>query len=159
MNENDLKELVKNGLQAQKAATQLGDDAAAEVAADATDPELKSLLSQGSESAKTWERRLTEALQKMGVDDSPRENEIIQAHYSVSKKIRAEAKSPEARDLGIIASGQLVMHYYIAGFGTLASYADRLGENETKSLVGSLLDEAKQADEAMTALAKKLLSR
>lgn len=158
MNKDDLKDLIAQGLRAQKAGTRIGDDAAAEVAGDATDPELKQLLSRGSEQAKAWEGRITEALKRMGVDDAPIENEIVKAHYEVSKKIRAQAKSPQVRDLGIIASGQLVMHYYIAGLGTLATYAETVGEPETSDLVGTMLNEAKGADEAMTALAKKLQS-
>lgn len=158
MNNDSLKELVKQGLQAQKAATQLGDDAAAEISNDATNPELKTYLQQGSERAKQWEKSLTDALQKMGAEDSPIDNPIIQAQYEVSKKIRATASTPEARDLGIIASGQLAMHYYIAGLGTLSTYAKKVGEMETGNVVGRILQEAKQADQDMTDLAQKLLS-
>lgn len=158
MNDDALKALVKQGLKAQKAATQLGDDAAAEIANDATNSELKAHLQQGSQRAKQWEQSLTDALQKMGVEDGPIDNPIIRAHYEVSKKIRAEVDTPEARDLGIITSDQLVMHYYIAGLGTLATYAKKLGETETGDLVGLLLGEAKQSDEAMTALAQKILN-
>ena len=158
MNGDALKDLVKQGLQAQKSATQLGDDAAAEISTDATNPDLKAFLQQGSEAAKKWETQITASLKIMGVEDSPIDNPISKAQYEVSKRIRAEADTPESRDLGIIASGQLVMHYYIAGFGTLAAYAEKLGDTQVSSIVGNLLSEAKQADQAMTALAQKILT-
>ena len=158
VNDDDLKNLIEQGLKAQKSATQLGDDAAAEIANDATHPELKAYLQQGAQQAKTWQDTLTTALQQMGIEDSPIDNPIIKAHYEVSQKIRAEANTPAARDLGIIAAGQLVMHYYIAGLGTLCAYAKKLGQTQVGDTVGSILAEAKQADEQMTELAQKIMN-
>ena len=43
---------------------------------------------------------------------------IIDAIQQVGGKIIHKATGPIARDLGIIASGQLAWHYYIAAFGT-----------------------------------------
>ena len=51
------------------------------------------------------------------------DNPILQAHYEVSKRIRGEASDAQTRDLGIVAAGQLALHYWIAAFGTRPSAA------------------------------------
>lgn len=157
MNEENLKHLVAQGLQALKSAGEIGKGAAAEVANDATDPELKSLLAEGSKQAEEWAQKIQRALDETGEGEGSKDNPVIQAHTEVSRRIRGEAASPETRDLGIIASGQLVMHYYIASFGTLRTYAESLGMGETQRTMQGLLDEAKQTDENMTRVAEKLL--
>ena len=157
MNEDNLKELVKQGLLALKTAGEIGKGAAADVAKDATNPELKKLLSDGSAQADRGASQIQSLLAGMGAGDERNDNPIIQAHTDVSKRIREQAKSPETRDLGIIASGQLVMHYYIASYGTLAQYAERLGMNDAKTTLGKLLDDSKATDERMTDVAKLIL--
>ena len=158
MNEENLKHLVKQGLLALKTAGEIGKGAAADVAKDATNPELKKLLSDGSAHADEEAKAIQSLLEGMGAGDQKSDNPIVRAHTEVSKRIRAEAESPETRDLGIIASGQLVMHYYIAAFGTLAQYAERLGMTDAKNTLGGLLDDSKAADERMTQVAKLIMS-
>ena len=157
MNDNDLKELVTQGLLALKKAGEIGKGAAAEVANDATDPQLKSLLADGSNRAEQWAQKIGRALDEAGGGSQSSDNPIIEAHTEVSKRIRQQAKTPETRDLGIIASGQLVMHYYIAAFGTLGAYNQRLGNTEAANVMQGLLDESKHSDEQMTRLAEKIM--
>ena len=52
-----------------------------------------------------------------------------------------------ALDAGIIASAQKSEHYEIATYGTLAYYAELLGNERAKSLLGETLDEEKAAEE------------
>ena len=157
MNEENLKHLVKQGLLALKTAGQIGKGAAADVAQDATNPELKKLLSDGSDHAKRTADAIQGLLVGMGAGDEKSDNPIVEAHVEVAKRIRAQADSPETRDLGIIASGQLVMHYYIASYGTLAQYAERLGMMDAKNTLGGFLDDSKEADERMTSVAKAIM--
>ena len=64
-----------------------------------------------------------------------------------------KATDPVARDLGIIASGQLALHYYISAFGTMAAYAKMLGMTEVAQSIHECLEEAKRGDERYTELA------
>ena len=61
------------------------------------------------------------------------------------------------RDLGIVAAGQLALHYWIASFGTLGNYASELGLEKTTEAMRTSLEEAKQADLQHTQLAEKML--
>ena len=76
----------------------------------------------------------------------------------MSRKIRQAAPTDEVRDLGIIAAGQLALHYWIAAFGTMAAYADQAGLGRVKQAMGQSLEEAKQADEAHSQLAAQIMS-
>jgi ferritin-like metal-binding protein YciE len=157
MNTEDLKQLVKDGLAAQQAGSKVAAKATAEILDDATNAELKSLLQRGNETAKQWQQRIEQAIDEAGgVDDQ--DNEIIEAHYEVSKEIRGQADTDQVRDLGIIASGQLALHYWIASFGTVASYAGAAGLTQAAEALHRSVEEAKQADEQHTALAKRLLA-
>ncbi|WP_055562838.1 DUF892 family protein [Hymenobacter sp. AT01-02] len=91
-----------------------------------------------------------------GVEEQ--KNEILEAHYQVSKEIRAKAESDDVRDLGIIASGQMALHYWIASFGTVASYAASAGFPQTEQELKASVQEAKQADDQHTDIAQQILA-
>jgi len=157
MNTDDLKQLIKDGLSAQHAGSKVAAKATADILDDATDSELKTLLQRGNDTSKQWQQRIEQAIEEVGgVDDQ--DNEILEAHYEVSKEIRGQADTDQVRDLGIIASGQLALHYWIASFGTVASYAKAAGFTQTAQVLHQSVDEAKQADEQHTNLAERLLA-
>ena len=156
MADQHLKGLVAQGLQAMKAGSDVAKMATGEIHQDATHPELKAALEAGNKTSEQWAQRIQSAIQEAGrAEQVP--NEIMQAHYDVSKKIRQRAENHLTRDLGIVAAGQLALHYWIASFGTMANYANKLGMTQVAQDMKMSLDEAKHADEMHTALAEKLL--
>ena len=157
MNEQALKQLIVQGLAALKSGGQIGAKAADDVENDARNPELKAALKQGSQTAQQWSTRIDEALQEAG-GGPEKDNPILEAHYEVSKRIRAEASDDFSRDLGIIAASQLALHYWIASFGTLRAYAKRANLPQTEQALEQSLQEAEQADKQMTTLAINMMS-
>ena len=157
MNTEDLKQLIKDGLAAQQAGSKVAAKATDDILDDATNSELKSLLQRGNDTSKQWQQRIERAVDEAGGVDS-QDNDIMEAQYKVSKEIRNNADTDQVRDLGIIASGQLALHYWIASFGTIASYAKAAGLTQTAQEMHQSADEAKQADEQHTALAGRLLA-
>jgi ferritin-like metal-binding protein YciE len=59
-------------------------------------------------------------------------------------------------DAALIASAQKVEHYEIATYGTLATFAEVLEMQEAKDLLGQTLEEEKEADEKLTAIASQI---
>jgi ferritin-like metal-binding protein YciE len=59
-------------------------------------------------------------------------------------------------DAAIISSAQRVEHYEIAGYGTVRTYAELLGEREMAQLLQQTLDEEKQADQTLNEIAKTI---
>jgi len=154
--DQDVKTLVAQGLQALRAGSQVAKQATAETDNDAKHPELKSLLQTGNKTSEQWAHRIERAIGEAGGAEETG-NPVLEAHYEVSRKIRQKAPDDVSRDLGIIAAGQLALHYWIAAFGTLRTYAANVGMNQVQENMQACLDEAKQADQQMTTLAEKML--
>ena len=57
-------------------------------------------------------------------------------------------------DAALIAGGQRVEHYEIAAYGTLAYFAELLGNDRAKELLGQTLNEEKAADRKLNEIAK-----
>ncbi|RZK38170.1 MAG: DUF892 family protein [Hymenobacter sp.] len=157
MENESIKELIKQGLSALKAGSKVAAAATDEIQNDVQDTQLKDALTQGNETSKQWVSRIDRALQEAGGGDE-QQNPILEAHYEVSKRIRQQALDAVSRDLGIIASGQLALHYWIASFGTLRTYAAQVGLSQTEQELQTSLEEAKQADEQHTQIAKQIMS-
>jgi ferritin-like metal-binding protein YciE len=62
-------------------------------------------------------------------------------------------------DAALIAGAQKAEHYEIASYGTLAYFAELLGEDEAKDLLGETLDEEKAADEKLNTIAMSKVNR
>ena len=152
-----LRHLTQQGIQAVQAACKMGQEATKKVEGMVTAPELKEYLQRGNERTRQWTERLSQVQQTTHGTNEEGDNPIIRAHQEVADRIAEHARDPQERDLGLIASGQLALHYYIAAFGTLASYVDAMGEKEAASLLKQCADEAKQGDEGYTKLAKGML--
>ena len=142
MDTQALKQLTVQGLGALKSGAEIGARAADEIENDATNPDLKAALKQGTQTAAQWATRIDQALQEAGSGQT-QDNPILQAHDEVAKRIRAQAPDSGSRDLGIIAASQLALHYWIAAFGTLRAYAKRAGLPQTEQAMEQSLAEAK----------------
>ena len=68
--------------------------------------------------------------------------------------IEETEKGTHLRDVGLVIAAQKVEHYEIATYGGLAQLAKVMGNEEIKNLLGTTLDEEKEADELLTTLAE-----
>lgn len=62
-------------------------------------------------------------------------------------------------DAALIAGAQKVEHYEIASYGTLAYFAELLGNERAKNLLGETLNEEKAADDKLNQIAKSEVNR
>lgn len=153
----DVTIMLQDAIMAMQAASASGREATSRIAEQANHPELKELLRDGARHSETWRERLSQAAGEVGASQSATGgNPVIDAIQQVGGKIIQKAEDPTARDLGIIASGQLAAHYYIAAFGTMAEYAKMLGMPGVAKTIHHCLQEAKQGDERYTELAARI---
>jgi ferritin-like metal-binding protein YciE len=68
----------------------------------------------------------------------------------------AEEADVEVKDAGLIAAAQRVEHYEIAGYGSVRTYANLLGETEAEELLEQTLTEEKETDAKLTELAENI---
>lgn len=158
MANEQLKTLIKQGLAAMKAGGKVAKEAADDIQNDASNQELKQMLGRGTETSKKWHDRIENALKEVGGIEEQR-NEIMEAHYKVSKEIRKQAPDDYSRDLGIIANGQMVLHYWIAVFGTMHAYTKQVGMDQVAEDMKKCTQEAKRADEQHTELAMNIMKQ
>jgi ferritin-like metal-binding protein YciE len=74
-------------------------------------------------------------------------------------KSAMEELEGSVRDAALIAGAQRAEHYEIAAYGTLAYFAELLGNEKAKDLLGQTLDEEKAADEKLSTIAKSKVNR
>jgi ferritin-like metal-binding protein YciE len=60
------------------------------------------------------------------------------------------------KDAALIGAAQRVEHYEIAAYGTVPELAEVLGESDHAALLQETLDEEKETDEKLTALAREI---
>ena len=65
-----------------------------------------------------------------------------------------EQADPDVLDAGLIAAAQKVEHYEIASYGTVRTWAERLGYNQAAQLLQQTLDEEGEANKKLTQLAE-----
>jgi ferritin-like metal-binding protein YciE len=58
---------------------------------------------------------------------------VAKAHELIEKKDRFD---PQVMDAALVAAVQKVEHYEIASYGTVANWAELLGKDEAKELLG-----------------------
>lgn len=152
-----MKTLLQDAISAVQGGIKAGEDTAEDIEKSATHPALKDQLQHGAEVSRQWKQRFEDAAQQIGTHQgSPAENPIMAAIYETGMKITEQAEDSNSRDLGIIATGQIALHYFIASFGTLAAYTQRMGMSDLASKMEACLDEAKDGDERMSEVAKQI---
>lgn len=103
--------------------------------------------------------RLEQVFKSLGEAVRGKKCDGIQGIVDEGKKAIEELDEGPVLDAALIAGAQKVEHYEIASYGTLAHFADLLGESKAKSLLGETLKEEKATDEKLTALATSRVNR
>jgi ferritin-like metal-binding protein YciE len=70
------------------------------------------------------------------------------------KSIMEEDMDESTMDACLIAAGQRAEHYEMAAYGTLVAWAQAMGHDEAAALLQQTLDEEKNADKKLSALAE-----
>lgn len=156
MNNDALRKLVAQGLGAMQAGVNLAAQGTSEIQNQVKHPDLRAALEVGNQVTEQWRDRIGKAVGEAGGSGEQR-NPILEAHGEVFRVILQQAPDDESRDLGVIAASQLALHYWIAAFGTMASYTKQIGMAEVAEGMKKSADEAKQGDERFTELAKSIL--
>ncbi len=158
MANEQLQQLIKNGLTAMKTGSETAAKATDAIMNAARHPSLKAALDRSNETAKKWGERIERAMQEAG-EGEQHGNPIIEGVGKVSQEILQSAPDDYSRDLGIIASGQMALHYWIASFGTTKSYAGEVKLDQVEKEMQACVEEAKQEDEEYTKIAKEIMGQ
>jgi ferritin-like metal-binding protein YciE len=75
------------------------------------------------------------------------------------KEVLKEEGETEVIDAGIIAAAQRVEHYQIAAYGAIIAMARQMEHTKVVELLEQSLEEEKEADATLTAIAASKMSR
>ncbi len=121
----------------------------------ATSPELKQAFADHLEATKVQAGRLEEVFGLLGMKPQGKKCDAIEGLTKEAESIIEDTEAGTAtRDVGLIMAAQKVEHYEIATYGGLAQLASTLGLKEIKNLLGTTLDEEKEADTLLTDIAE-----
>ena len=119
-------------------------------------PELKSALQEHLEITRGQIRRLETIFQKLNEKATGETCKGMKGLIKEGDDMSSRDGDPSVIDAAIISAAQRVEHYEMAGYGTVRTYADLLGQHEFATLLQATLDEEKQADKTLSEIAKTI---
>ena len=154
----DLRGLLVHGLKDLYYAEKQADKTLATMTEKASSDALKSQLREHREHSKTHIERLEKVFEMLGEKAEGVPCEAMDGILKECKHLMEEVQDPETRDAAIVFSAQAIDHYEITRYGSLATFAERLGHQEASDLLGDSLGEEEEADEKLTRLAEDTLN-
>jgi ferritin-like metal-binding protein YciE len=156
MHQSRLKHLYVKQLQdLYSAETQLV-EAMPKMAEAATSPDLKAGFESHLKQTRGHVTRLEKIFVVLGEDPNGDKCKGMEGLIKEGSEMIDEDVVPEERDAGLIAAAQRVEHYEIAGYGTVATYAQLLGDEQARELLQETLQEEEETDETLTELAEAI---
>jgi ferritin-like metal-binding protein YciE len=145
-----LRELFVDSLKdiywAEKALTK----ALPKMAKNATSENLITAINDHLAVTKEQVARLEEVFSLVGEKAAAKKCDAMEGLIKEGESIMEETEVGPVRDAGIIAASQKIEHYEIATYGTLAAFAQTLGEDDAVLLLEKTLAEEKEADSLLT---------
>jgi ferritin-like metal-binding protein YciE len=142
-------ESLKDIYWAEKALTK----ALPKMAKNATSEDLINTINDHLKVTEEQVSRLEQVFELIKEKATAKKCEAMEGLIKEGESIMEETQQGPVRDAGIIGASQKIEHYEIATYGTLAAFAETLGENEALQLLQQTLDEEKQADTLLTEVA------
>ena len=124
----------------------------------ATHPQLKQAFEEHLEVSRGHLDRLDQIFEQMGKKGTGKKCKGMEGLLEEGKEMMEEDMDPEVMDAALISAAQRVEHYEIAGYGTVRTWANLLGERAAAKLLQQTLDEEGDADKTLTKLAESAIN-
>jgi ferritin-like metal-binding protein YciE len=98
-------------------------------------------------------QRLEQIFEMLGGSPKGKTCKGMKGVLSEGAESMEEAAEGDLRDAAMIAAAQRVEHYEMAAYGSIRSYANRVGQKEIARILQETLDEEKAADKKLTEIA------
>jgi ferritin-like metal-binding protein YciE len=124
----------------------------------AESPQLQTAFTTHARETERQVTRLEQVFRSIGEPVRGKKCDGIMGIIEEGNHVMEELDGP-LLDAGLIAGAQKAEHYEIASYGTLAYFAELLGHDRARDLLGETLEEEKAADEKLNQLAKSDVNR
>ncbi len=128
------------------------------MAKGASSDELRQGFEEHLEQTKGHVQRLEQIFEALGESPKGKKCKGMEGLITEGGEVLEEDYEGNILDSALIGAAQRVEHYEIAGYGTVRAMAETLGETEHVDLLTQTLDEEKETDEKLTALAEQFSS-
>ena len=125
----------------------------------ATSDDLRAGFEAHLEQTRGHVERLQEIFQGLGEKPTGKKCNGMMGLVKEGEEIMDEQEDSPALDAALIAAAQKVEHYEIATYGTLRTWAERLGYQEAVETLEMTLAEEDAADERLTAIAESIANQ
>lgn len=120
----------------------------------ASSPDLKMAFEAHLDETREHVQRLDRIFRQMNKTPERETCEAMKGLLEEGDEMIDSKGDPAVKDAAMIAAAQRVEHYEIAGYGTAKAFARQLGYTEAASLLDRTLQEERQADKKLTAIAE-----
>src|SRR6201999_4156226 len=116
----------------------------------ANSDKLRAAFEKHEGETETQIERLEKIFEIIGKAARGKKCDAIEGILDEGKEIMEEYEDEPALDAGLLAAAQAVEHYEISRYGTLKSWASKLGMKDAVKLLDQTLAEEKKTDDALT---------
>lgn len=121
----------------------------------ATTEELQNAIGEHITQTEGHVTRLEHVFEMLGQKAQAKKCDAMEGLLKEGETVVEETEEGSmTRDVGIIISAQKVEHYEIATYGSLVQLATTMGHDDIAQVLQETLDEEKQTDEGLTAIAE-----
>lgn len=124
----------------------------------ATNEQLSRSFMEHADQTRGHVDRLKQIFEKLGKKPTGKVCKAMEGLIEEAKETMEEDAEPEVLDAGLIAAAQRVEHYEMAGYGTVRSFANLLGDKEAAKLLQQTLEEEGATDKKLTKLAESTIN-
>ena len=126
----------------------------------AADDQLRAMLQDFHDETERQVPRIRELVTanvtETNMDTKPIRCKVMAAMSAETEDMMADAADPAIRDMVLITAAQRIKHYEIAVYGTIRTFANLLGKHQNAEMLESVLQEEKEADRILTAIAERI---
>jgi ferritin-like metal-binding protein YciE len=122
----------------------------------ANSAELKAGFQEHLEQTKGQVARLEQIFEMLGQRARSKPCKAMKGLIEEGQEIIQEDAEENLHDLALIGAAQKVEHYEIAGYGTVRTFAQAMGNKDAAQLLDQTLKEEEATDKKLTQIAKSL---
>jgi ferritin-like metal-binding protein YciE len=123
----------------------------------ASSSELKNAFDMHLEETRNHVRRLENIFAQLGIDAERQTCPAMKGLIKEGQEMIDAEGDPAVKDSALIAAAQRVEHYEMAGYGSVRTFARRLGLGQIADTLQMTLDEEGAADKKLTQVAENLM--
>ena len=129
------------------------------IAKAAHSPKLKAAFENHLKQTEQHVTRLDQVFKQMDLKPKSKTCKAMKGLVEEGSAAIKEDAEPEVKDAALIAAGNRIEHYEMAGYGTVRTYAQTLGYTDATRLLQTTLDEESATDKLLTNLAESGINK